>query len=47
MNKNVITVGDFTPHKTSMARFSKQKISKATEVLNDTIDQLDLISTGH
>ena len=47
MNKNVITVGDCNTPQTSMDRFSKQKISKATEVLNDRIDQLDLISTGH
>ena len=43
MDKNIITVRDFNAPQTSRDRFSKQKISKATEVLNDTIYQLDLI----
>ena len=38
MDKNIITVRDFNTPQTSRDRFSKQKISKATEVLNDTID---------
>ena len=32
---------------TSMNRYSRQKISKATEILNDTIEQLDLTFSGH
>lgn len=43
MDKNIIIVRDFNTPQTSMDRFSKQKINKATEVPNDTIDQLDLI----
>ena len=42
INSNTIIVGDFnTPH-TLMDRSTK-KISKETQTLNDTIDQLDLI----
>ena len=37
-----IVGGSNTPL-TSVDRFSKQKISKATEILNDTIEKLDLI----
>ena len=36
-------VGDFNTLLTSMDRSSGQKISKATEILNDTIEQLELI----
>ena len=36
-------VGDFNTPLTSMDRSSRQKINKATEVLKDTIEQLDLI----
>ena len=39
---NTIIVGDFNTPLTSMDRPSTQKISKATETLNDTIEQLDL-----
>ena len=40
---NTIIVGDFnTPH-ISMNRSFRQKINKATEILNDTIENLDLI----
>ena len=39
---NTITVGDFNTPLTSMDRSSRQKI-KATEILNDTIEMLDLI----
>ena len=42
INSNTIIVGDFnTPH-TLMDRSTK-KISKETQTLNDTMDQLDLI----
>ena len=36
-------VGDFNTTFTSMDRSSRQKISKATEILNDTIEKLDFI----
>ena len=40
-----IRVGDFNTLLTSMDRSSRQKISQATEILNDTIEQLDLIDS--
>ena len=43
INKNTIIVGDFNTLLTPMNRSTKQKISKETQTLNDTIDQLDLI----
>ena len=43
IDSNTIIVGDFnTPH-TPMDRSSKQKINKETQVLNDTLDDMDLI----
>ena len=36
-------VGDFNSSLTPMDRSSKHKISKETQALNDTIDQIDLI----
>ena len=43
INSNTIIVGDFnTPFK-PMARSTKQKISKQTQTLDDTMDQSDLI----
>ena len=36
-------MGDFNIPLTPMDRLTKQKISKETETLNDTMDQLDLI----
>ena len=39
---NTIKVGDFNTPLTSMDRSSRQKINKATEILNDTIEKLDL-----
>ena len=42
-DRNTITVGDFNTPLTPMDRSSKQKINKETQVLNDTIDQIDLI----
>ena len=48
INNNTIIVGDFNTPLTPMDRSTKQKISKQTEILNDTIDQLALIlSIGH
>ena len=43
INNNTIIVEDFTTPLTPMDRSTKQKISKETQTLNDTIDQLDLI----
>ena len=40
---NTIIVGDFNTLLTSMDRSSRQKIHKATEILNDTVEGLDLI----
>ena len=36
-------VGDFNTPLTPMDRSSKQKINKETQVLNDTLDEMDLI----
>ena len=43
VNNSTITVGDFNTPLTPMDRSTKQKISKKTQTLNDTMDQLDLI----
>ena len=43
INNNTIIVGDFNTPLTPMDRSTKQKISKETQNLNDTIDQLDVI----
>ena len=40
---NTITVGDFNTPFTSMDRSSRQKINKATEILKETTEKLDLI----
>ena len=40
---NTIIVGDFNTPLTSMDRSCRQKINKATEILKDTIEKLDLI----
>ena len=40
---NTIIVGDFNTPFTPMARSTKQKISKETQTLYDTVDQVDLI----
>ena len=42
MNSNAIIVGDFNIPLTNMDRSTKQKISKETQTLNHTMDQLDL-----
>ena len=42
MDSNTIRVGDFTTPLTPMDRSSKQKITKETQVLNDTLDEMDL-----
>ena len=43
IGSNTIIVGDFNTPLTPMGRSSKQKINKDTEVLNDTLDEMDLI----
>ena len=40
---NPIIVGDFNTPLTPMDRSSNQKINKETQVLNDTLDEMDLI----
>ena len=40
---NTIRVGNFNTPLTSMDRSSRQKISRATEIINDSTEQLDLI----
>ena len=40
---NTIIVGDFNITLTSMDRSSREKINEATEILNDTIENLDFI----
>ena len=45
IDSNTIIVGDFNTPLTLMARSSKQKINKETQVLNDTLDEMDLIDT--
>ena len=48
INSNTIIVGDFNTPLSPMDRSTKQKISKETQTLNDTMDQLDLIDIyGH
>ena len=43
IDSNEITVGDFNTSLTPMDRSSKQKINTETQVLNDTLDEVDLI----
>ena len=43
IKSNTIIVGYFNTPLTSMDRSTEQKISKETQTLNDTMDQLDLI----
>ena len=43
INNNTIIVGDFNTPLTPMDRSTKQKINKEIQILNDTMDQLDLI----
>ena len=47
IDENTIIVGDLITPLTSMDRFSRQKTNKATEILKETIEKLDLISSGH
>ena len=41
-DSNTIIVGDFNATLTPKDRSSKQKINKETQVLNDTLDEMDL-----
>ena len=41
-NSNTTIVGDFNNPLISMDRSSKQKINKRTQILNDTLDEMDL-----
>ena len=43
IDNNIIIVGDFNNPLTPMDRSSKWKINKETQVLNDTLDEMDLI----
>ena len=40
INSNTVIVGDFNTH---LHRLSKQKINKETQILNDSLDEMDLI----
>ena len=42
IDRNTIIVGDFNTPLTLMDRSSRQKTNKATEILSDTIEWLDL-----
>jgi len=42
IDSNTIIVGDFNIPLTPMDRSSKQKINKETQVLSDTLDEMDL-----
>ena len=43
IDSNTIIVGDFNTTLTAMDRSSKLKINKETQVLNDTLDEMDLV----
>ena len=43
IDSNITIVGDFNTPLTPMDRSPKQKINKETQVLNDTLDEMDLI----
>ena len=42
INNNAIIVGDFNTPLTPMDKSSKQKVNKESQVLNDTLDEMDL-----
>ena len=44
-DRNTVIVGDFTTPLTPMGRSSEQKINKETQVLSDTLDEMDLIDS--
>ena len=41
-DSNIVILGDFDTPLTPMNRSSKQKINKETQVLNNTLDEMDL-----
>ena len=43
IDSNTIIAGDFNTSLTPMDRSSKQKINKETQILNHTLDEMDLI----
>ena len=43
IDTTAIIIGDFNTPLTSINRSSKHKINKETQVLNDTLDEIDLI----
>ena len=43
IDSNTTIVGDFNTIFTPMDRSSKQKINRETQILNDTLDEMDLI----
>ena len=43
VDSNTIIIGDFNTPLTPMDRASKQKINKKTQILNDTLNEMDLI----
>ena len=43
IDSNTVTVGDFKTPLTLMDRSLKQEINKETQILNDTLDEMDLI----
>ena len=43
IDSNTIVVGDVNTPLTPMDRSSKQKINKEIQVLNDTLDKMDLV----
>ena len=45
IDSHTIIVGDFNTPLTPMDTSPKQKINKETQVLNDTLDEMDLIDT--
>ena len=47
INNNTISVGEFNTPLTPMDRSTKQKINKEAQTLNDSVNQLDLITIGH
>ena len=47
IDSNTIIVGDLNTPLSPMNRSTKMKINKETKVLNDTLNKMDLIFTGH
>ena len=45
MDSNTIVVGDYNTPLTPIDRSPKQKINKGTQVLNDTLEEMELIDT--